>query len=78
MAAPWVEICRLRGGNIIIRSPFYLTGGVKSERLSFFTNLQRKAYQLIYLVVLFHVFWVGRCTGDAIITLKKMEKVRFL
>lgn len=34
MAAPWVETCRLRGGDIILRSPFR-HGGAKSDVPSF-------------------------------------------
>ncbi len=62
----WVETCRLRGGIIIIRSRFYVTGGGKPERLifSFFFSHQacrKRLAKKSYWVVLCHIVWVGRC-----------------
>ncbi len=46
--------CRLRGGNVI-RSPFYVTEGAKSERLA----SEKGIPKTICWVVLFHVSWDG-------------------
>ncbi len=62
---------QIKGRNILIRSPYLVTEGEKSDTLIFFRGLQKKVYQNKYLVVLFHVFWVGRCTGDPIIAHRK-------
>jgi len=78
MAAPWVETYRLRGGNIITRSPSYVTKGAKSERLVFLHMLAEKVLpKQNYWVVLFHDFCVGRCTRDPIIALKHEKKADF-
>ncbi len=68
----WVETCRLRVGNIIIRSPFYVRGGAKSEGLVFFfTSLQRKAYQKKKKnFFTFSGLVDAPCTRDPIIALK--------
>ncbi len=39
MAAAWVETCRLRGGNIIIKPHFYVTGGSEISHVHFFHKL---------------------------------------
>ncbi len=54
---------QIMGRIIIIRSPFYVTGGVKSERLVFHKPAEKGLPKKMYCVVLFHVFWVGRSTG---------------
>ncbi len=64
-----MDTCRIRGGNIIIRSPFYVMVGAKLERLFFSTSLQSKARQKNY--------WVGKCTGDPNIALKRGKSVMF-
>ncbi len=54
MIAPWVETCRLGGGgNIVIHSPIYITGGAKSDALIFLqacrerlTKKKKKKYGL--------------------------------
>ncbi len=43
MIAPWnLQIGGRGGGDIVIYSPIYITGGAKSDALIFFTSLQRK------------------------------------
>ncbi len=73
MVVPWVETCRLRGGNIIIRSPFYVTGE-RNLSGSFYHKLAEKG--LPKKKKLLGFAWVRRCTGDQIIALKHV-KVRF-
>ncbi len=69
-----VETCRLRGSNIITRSPFYITGGVKSEWLicqACRERLRKKTtFFFYYCFFFFYCFWIGWCTGDQIIELK--------
>ncbi len=62
MTAPWVEIYRLRGGNIIMRSLCNVTRGAKSDALVFFRFLQKKAYQNKVTGLIFFTF---PCLVDA-------------
>ncbi len=56
----------IMGQHYYNKIPFLHHGRSKIWKAHFFTSLQRKAYQTNVLVVLLHIFWVGRCTGDPI------------
>ncbi len=66
-----VGTCRTMGGNIIIRFPFYVTGGAKFDAFVLFTSLQRKANKTF---TGFFFFGVGRCTRDPIFALKGLKR----
>ncbi len=66
MVAQSVDSWILWGSTIIIRSAFYITGGAKSETLIFSQACRERLTKQMYWVVLLHIFWVGRCTGDPI------------
>ncbi len=44
------------GSNIIIRSPFYITGGAKSDALIFLQPCRKRLAKKIYCVVLLLFF----------------------
>ncbi len=88
MALEMVHRCRWQkhygnavGGNLQIKRRWYYNKilflrhrGAKPEQLIFSCRKRLQKDIKIYWVVLFHVFWVGRCTGDPIIALKHRKR----
>ncbi len=67
---------QIKWRNIIIRSPYNVTGGANLSS-SFFHELAETALQKIYWVVL-SCFLVGRCTTDPIIARKHRKSQIFM